>query len=81
MEKYPTATKAIGMGISAMTTEDPYELWKKQQDYLRENRSGNIAGINYDGSGSAIGSQQEDVGEQQWSATYNRTNPMTLGDV
>lgn len=60
MEANPVATQALGQGISAMaapSAEDQYQaqydMWVKQQEYDRARQ--NVAGINADGTGEAIG--------------------------
>ncbi|MCP4089911.1 MAG: hypothetical protein GY746_08965 [Gammaproteobacteria bacterium] len=68
--KNPELTIAGGQALSAMTQDDPYDTWRKQREWERANS--NIAGINGDGSGQAIGmgllrkTQQEDL----YSPTY-----------
>ncbi|MCP4145427.1 MAG: hypothetical protein GY752_09110, partial [bacterium] len=63
--KNPELTIAGGQALSAMTQDDPYDTWRKQREWERANS--NVAGINGNGSGQAIGmglvrqSQQNDL--------------------
>lgn len=79
----PLLVQAAGKGLSAAMADDPYELWRKKQEYLNENSVSNIAGINADGTGTRIrtfGAQQEDIADQQWSPTY-AADPSRMGAV
>jgi hypothetical protein len=59
----PKLAIAGAKGVAAAMAPDPYEEWKKQQDYMRS--SSNIAGVSGAGGGQPIGLGLVDQAQQQ----------------
>ena len=73
MQENPALTIAGAQGLSAAVAPDPYDEWRKRQEYLRD-RS-NIAGVSGDGSGKPIGMGLIRQGQQQDLYTPTYTAP------